>query len=71
MKVDNPKFNHKNPAGTVACSDCPFTDEDGYCEKNSPLYDLCNSWGHDHVPRCPVAENYIEACVLAESVCGL
>lgn len=26
MKVDNPKFNHKNPAGTVVCSDCPFAD---------------------------------------------
>ncbi len=68
MKVDNPRFICSNPEGTVWCTECPFTDQDGFCEPHSPLYGLCNSWGRDHSPCCPTLENYVDACVLADSV---
>lgn len=66
MKVDKPKFDSVNPVGTVTCAECPFTDEGGYCEPGTPLYGLCNSWGRDHWPTCPTAENYSDACSLAD-----
>lgn len=62
MKVDNPKFNSDNPMGTCWCSECPFGDGTG------PFNLLCSTWGYDHSPCCPTAENYAEACALAEAV---
>lgn len=67
MKVDHPKFDSVSPVNTVQCYECPFADEDGFCDPDTALYRLCNSWGRDHCPSCPTAENYTEACEAAET----
>lgn len=67
MKVSEPRFDSSVPLGTVTCAECPFTDEDGFCEPDTPLYGLCNRWGYEHSPGCPDPNNYAEACALAEA----
>ena len=72
MKVDHPAFNSSPRGISVSCIECPFGDDEGFCEPGNKLFGTCNNWEFSSYNTdgmsCPTEKTYAAACKVADEI---